>query len=148
DAEVLVIAHPSDPAWERTTGSGSPRLSVEEIDAIEAFVADGGGVVVLRQTEEEEDGHKLNQLPARVGLHLENDTVQDYEHYRNAPSWILADLQEGGRGRGGDVLARVNAACLYRATTISQSNGATVVARTHPTASSPAAPVIVSATHG
>ena len=27
--DVLVIAHPSDPAWERTTGIGSPRLSDE-----------------------------------------------------------------------------------------------------------------------
>src|ERR1700757_3375678 len=36
-AEVLVIAHPSDPAWERTTGHGSPRLTPDEIDAIEAF---------------------------------------------------------------------------------------------------------------
>jgi hypothetical protein len=148
DAEVLVIAHPSDPRWEKTTGQGSPRLSPEEIDAIEAFVAQGGGLIVLGETEQEKYGNNLNELLARFGLHLENDTVQDYEHYRSAPSWILADLQEGGRGRGGDLLARVNAACLYRATTISQENGATVVARTHATASSPAAPVIVSATHG
>src|SRR5947207_2479660 len=28
-ADVLVIAHPSDPRWERTTGIGSPRLSDE-----------------------------------------------------------------------------------------------------------------------
>ena len=34
DADVLVIAHPSDPAWERTTGSGSPRLDEAELDAI------------------------------------------------------------------------------------------------------------------
>ena len=148
DAEVLVIAHPSDPRWEKTTGQGSPRLSPAELDAIEAFVAGGGGLIVLGETEQEKYGNNLNELLARFGLHLENDTVQDYEHYRSAPSWILADLQEGGRGRGGDLLARVNAACLYRATTISQSNGATVVARTHATASSPAAPVIVSATHG
>src|SRR5579859_8044315 len=33
--DVLVLAHPSDPAWERTTGTGSPRLSGEELDAIE-----------------------------------------------------------------------------------------------------------------
>ena len=26
-ADVLVIAHPSDPQWERTTGTGSPRLT-------------------------------------------------------------------------------------------------------------------------
>ncbi len=148
ECEVLVIAHPSDPAWERTTGNGSPRLSPEEIDAIEAFVAGGGGLIVLGETEQEKYGNNLNELLARFGLHLENDTVQDYEHYHSAPSWILADLQEGGRGRGGDLLARVNAACLYRATTISSSNGATVLARTYATASSPAAPLIVSATHG
>jgi hypothetical protein len=148
EAEVLVIAHPSDPRWEKTTGHGSPRLSPEEVDAIEAFVAQGGGLIVLGETEQEKYGNNLNELLARFGLHLENETVQDYEHYRSAPSWILADLQEGRRGRSGDLLARVNAACLYRATTISQSNGATVVARTHATASSPAAPVIVSATHG
>ena len=32
--DVLVIAHPSDPAWERTTGAGSPRLTDDELDAI------------------------------------------------------------------------------------------------------------------
>src|SRR4030081_3882643 len=34
DYDVLVIAHPSEPAWERTTGTGSPRLNSEELDAI------------------------------------------------------------------------------------------------------------------
>jgi hypothetical protein len=148
ECEVLVIAHPSDPSWERTTGTGSPRLSLEEIDAIETFVAGGGGLIVLGETEQEKYGNNLNELLARFGLHLDNETVQDYEHYLSAPTWILADLQQGGRGRDGDLLARVNAACLYRATTISTSNGATVVARTHATASAPARPVIVSATRG
>src|SRR5581483_10694700 len=143
DCEVLVIAHPADPRWERTTGTASPKLSDEELNAIAAFVAQGGGLVVLGETEQEKYGNNLNELLARFGLHLENDTVQDYEHYRDAPSWILADLAAGDRGRGGDVLARVKEACLYRATTISPSNGATVVARTHSTASSPAAPLIV-----
>jgi hypothetical protein len=148
DCEVLVIAHPSDPAWERTTGTGSPRLGAEELDAIEAFVAQGGGLVVLGETEQEKYGNNLNELLARFGLRLENDTVQDYEHYRDAPSWILADLLEGGRGRGGDVLARVREACLYRATTISAANGATVLARTDASASAPHRPLIVAAAHG
>src|SRR5918998_4501364 len=44
DAAVLVIAHPSDPRWERTVpGSGDPRLAPEELDAIERFVEEGGG---------------------------------------------------------------------------------------------------------
>ncbi|MBV9680513.1 MAG: hypothetical protein JO046_01880 [Solirubrobacterales bacterium] len=148
ECEVLVIAHPSDPAWERTTGTGSPRLSADELDAIEAFVAAGGGLVVLGETEQEKYGNNLNELLARFGLRLENDTVQDYEHYRGAPSWILADLLDGARGRSGDLLARVHAACLYRATTITSSNGAAVLARTHDSASSPARPLIAAAAHG
>src|SRR5438270_9204259 len=38
EADVLVLAHPSDPRWERTTGAGEPRLTAGELDAIEAFV--------------------------------------------------------------------------------------------------------------
>ena len=37
-ADVLVIAHPSDPKWEATTNSRTPRLSDRELDAIEEFV--------------------------------------------------------------------------------------------------------------
>ena len=146
--DALVIAHPSDPAWERTTGLGSPVLAPQEIDAIEEFVTGGGGLIVLGETEQEKYGNNLNQLLARFGIRLENDTVQDYEHNVHVPSWILAELAEGERGRAGDVLARVHAACLYRATTISSSNGARVLARTHPTASTPGAPVIVATDHG
>jgi Family of unknown function (DUF6421) len=147
-AGVLVIAHPSESTWERTTGTGSPLLRPDELDAIEAFVARGGGLIVLGETEQDKYGNNVNELLARFGLHLENDTVQDYEHYRGAPSWVLADLQRGGRGRGGDLLARVNELCLYRATTISSSNGGVVLARTHPTASIPGAPLIMASTHG
>src|ERR1700733_7310228 len=39
--DVLVIAHPSDPVWERTTGSGSPRFSDSELEAIASFVERG-----------------------------------------------------------------------------------------------------------
>lgn len=148
DCELLVIAHPSDPKWERTTGTGSPRLSADELDAIEAFVRDGGGLVVLGETEQEKYGNNLNELLARFGLHLENDTVQDYEHNHGAPSWVLAELEEGGRGREGDLLARVKAACLYRATTVTASNGARVLARAHATASAPGAALMVAGRYG
>lgn len=146
--DVLIIAHPSEPAWERTTGSGSPRLSGEELDAIEAFVRAGGGLIVLGETEQEKYGSNLNELLARFELHLENDTVQDYEHHLGAPTWVLAELLQGARGRHGDVLARVNQACVYRATTISARNGARVVARTHASASPPGAALIAVTGHG
>src|SRR5579859_5453372 len=61
-ADVLVLAHPSEPAWERTTGKGSPRLSAEELDAVEAFVRAGGGLIVLGETEQEKYGNNLNEL--------------------------------------------------------------------------------------
>jgi hypothetical protein len=147
ECDVLVIAHPSDPAWERTTGMGSPQLSDEELGAVEAFVAEGGGLIVLGETEQEKYGNNLNRLLAPFGLRLQNDTVQDYEHNLRAPSWIMAELMEGERGRAGDVLSRVHEACLYRATTIATSNGSRVLARSHTTASSPGAPLIVAAEH-
>src|SRR4051794_20760686 len=42
DVAVLVVAHPSEPKWERTVpGSGSPTFAAAEVDAIEAFVHAG-----------------------------------------------------------------------------------------------------------
>ena len=59
-AGVLVIAHPSESTWERTTGIGSPRLSADELDAAEGFVARGGGLIVLGETEQDKYGNNLN----------------------------------------------------------------------------------------
>jgi len=148
DCDLLVIAHPSDAKWERTTATGSPKLASEEIDAIEAFVRAGGGLIVLGETEQEKYGNNVNELLARFGLGLANDTVQDYEHCAGAPTWILGELGDGGRGREGDLLARVGAACFYRATTIAATNGARVIARTHASASVPGAPLIVAGEYG
>jgi Family of unknown function (DUF6421) len=148
EVDVLILAHPSESEWERTTGTGSPRLAPEELDAIEQFVRAGGGLIVLGETEQEKYGNNLNELLARFEIHLENETVQDYEHCLGAPSWVLAELEDGGRGRDGDLLARVHRACFYRATTIGSSNGAHVLARTHSTASSPGAPLLVASQQG
>ena len=146
--DLLVIAHPSDPRWESTTGTGSPKLTGSEQDAIDEFVRDGGGLIVLGETEQDKYGNNLNDLLARFELRLRNDTVQDYEHCDGAPSWILGELVDGGRGSGGDLLAGVSAACFYRTTTIESRNGARVLARTHRSASVPAAPLIVASEHG
>ena len=146
--DVLVLAHPSDPKWERTTGDRVARLTAAELGAIEAWVNDGGGLIVLGETEQDKYGNNLNELLARFGLKLENDTVQDYEHSTGAPTWILSELGAGARGRDGDLLARVGEACFYRATTISASNGARVLARTHRSASTPGAPLLVASEHG
>jgi hypothetical protein len=149
DADLLVIAHPSAPEWEATTGVGLPTLSVEEFDAIETWVRGGGGLIVLGECEQAKYANNLNELLARFGLSLRNDSVQDYDHHdHRSPSWIFADLGTGTRGHEGDVLARVSDAVFYRATTIESANGAAVLARTHESASVPGAPLAVSTMAG
>jgi len=47
ETAVLVIAHPSEPRWERTIpGGASPRMTDTELDAIDAWVKAGGGLIV------------------------------------------------------------------------------------------------------
>src|SRR5215211_5533040 len=58
---ALVVAHPSRPEWEATVG-GSPRFAPEELDAIQSFVAHGGGLVVLAETEEDKYGTNVGEL--------------------------------------------------------------------------------------
>ena len=157
-ADVLVIAHPSDPRWEATTNARAPRLSDRELDAIEEFVRGGGGLIALGETEQAKYGNNLNDLLARFGIEVANCTVQDYEHHLAAPSWVLAELGNGADGElhGGadgeldtvDLLARVNQACFYRAGTLALHNGARVIARSSPTASPPQAPLAAITEHG
>lgn len=147
-ASVLVIAHPSDPKWEATTGRGEPRFSEAEIDAIEAFVSAGGGLVVLGETEQDKYGSNLNELLERFDIRIENATVQDYERHRgDAPSWVLADLVRGPRA-GSDPLVRVGEACFYRAGTLALADGAMPIAVTSPTAAPAGAPLAAVAEHG
>jgi Family of unknown function (DUF6421) len=149
NADVLVIAHPSDPKWEATTGTGSPRLADDELAAIDQFVRSGGGLIVLGETEEDKYGANLNELLARFGIELENATVQDYEHHREAPSWILADLAESTNGAGEpDLLARVRQACFYRAGTLALTDGGRVIARTSSAAAPPDAPLAAVTRYG
>ncbi len=150
DADVLVIAHPSDPRWEFTTNGDSPRLSHEELDAVVEFVRRGGGLIVLGETEHDKYGNNLNDLLARFGIALESRTVQDYEHHhKEAPSWVLAELEDGANGDADvDLLSRVHRACFYRAGTLALSNGGRVIARTSETATPPGAPLAAITRHG
>jgi hypothetical protein len=149
-ADVVVLAHPSEPKWEATTGVGSPVLDGAELDALEAFVAAGGGLVVLGESEQDKYGNNLNALLGRFGVTIEHDTVQDYERNLNStPSWVRAELAAGERGAAGDLLAGVSGATFYRAGTlaIERDADAQVLARTAPSASTPRAPLAVAVRH-
>ncbi len=75
DADVLVIAHPSDPRWEATTETGSPRFSAEEIAAIQTHVERGGGLIVLGECDHDRYGNNLNELLEAFGIQIETATV-------------------------------------------------------------------------
>src|SRR3954451_11370733 len=66
--DVLVLAHPSEARWERVVPGGEPRLSDAELDAVEAFVARGGGLILLAEEEQDKYGNNLAELAARFGV--------------------------------------------------------------------------------
>jgi hypothetical protein len=146
-ADVLVIAHPSDPRWERTVDGASPLLADAELDAIDAFVRAGGGLVVLGEEEHDKYANNLNALLERFGIAIANDAISDYEHSDAAPHWVLADLAPAAHD-GVDLLARVRSACFYRAGRLELRNGALALARSSGTASTPGAALLAAVEHG
>jgi hypothetical protein len=146
-ADVLVIAHPSEAKWERAL-PGAPRLSDAELDAVEAWVAGGGGLIVLGETEQDKYGNNLNALLARFGLEVAHATVYDYAHQHGSPTWVLAERAATRPVAGADLLARVEQACFYRAGTLALHDGATPVLRTSAEADPAGAPLMAAVTHG
>jgi hypothetical protein len=144
--DVLVIAHPSEDRWEKTDGR-SPVFSPEELTAIETWVRDGGGLVVLGETEQDKYGTNLGELVSRFGIGFTNTTVYDYTHlHGDNPAWILG--QRGSAGAGTDLLARVEHAAFYRSGALELSDGARAVLRTSATADPAGVPVMAIAEAG
>ncbi|WP_035130264.1 DUF6421 family protein [Conexibacter woesei] len=152
EADVVVIAHPSAPKWEATTGVGDPILTRAELDALEAYVNAGGGLIVLGESEQDKYDNNLNELLRRFGVQIEHATVQDYDNNLNASTaWVRAHLGNGRRGADGDLLAGVSGAVFYRAGTLTVTHAGAdfqVLARTAPTASAPNAPLALALRHG
>ncbi|MFC4059665.1 DUF6421 family protein [Planomonospora corallina] len=145
-ADVLVIAHPSDGRWERTTGLGSPFFPAEELDAIEAYVAGGGGLVVLAECEQDKYGSNLADLLDVFGVRVAHTTVQDVRNAHNGvASWVMGVPGETGEE---DLLAGARRACFYRAGTLTGPEDATVLFSTSPTADPAGAPLALAVRHG
>ena len=146
--DTLVIAHPSEARWERTTGTGSPIYSESEVDAIVEFVANGGGLIVLAEHEQDKYGNNINTILARFGLNVLNNTVVDPPNsFRGVSAWIqpIASLTSSA------LLARVKNTIMYRCGTIqimSTSVKATEILVSSHTATPARAPLLVSAHHG
>jgi len=145
DADVLVIAHPSAPEWERTVG-GSPVFSVEEIAAIVTFVAGGGGLVVLAETEQDKYGANLDELLASFGVGIDNATVFDYGDDGDVPTWVAGEPAPGACAA--TALHLVEETRFYRAgALVSEVPGAALL-RTRATAEPARATLLAAVAHG
>ncbi len=130
-ADVLVLAHPCDPKWERTTSTNSPRLSEQEIKDIQEFVRAGGGLLVISEYEHDKYGDNLNDLLAPCGLHIENTTVLDTAaNVHNNPAWFFAEPV----AEETPLAHFVKRACFYQAGTCTVSGDARIAWRTGATA--------------
>lgn len=146
-ADVFVVAHPAGTRWERTTGTGSPVFPAEEIDTIERYVADGGGLIVLAEHEQDKYGNNLADLLARFGVEVEHTTVQDPAAcYNGVAAWVLGTPALDGSGE--DLTAGAREACFYRAGVLTAPADATVLFRTSPTADPAGRPLAVALRHG
>jgi hypothetical protein len=143
--DVLVIAHPSDPKWERTVGEDSPVFSPSEIGAIQAFVAAGGGLVVLGEEEEDKYGGNLNALIAPFGVRLENTIVFEYDPGNGVPSWVVGEAAPKTADPG--ILHQVKEAGFFRAGALTTDDPAAVVLRTRDSADPPGAALVAATQH-
>ncbi|MDR8414333.1 GldG family protein [Nonomuraea sp. 3-1Str] len=144
DQDVLVIAHPADERWERTTGLGSPVFAEAELDAVRDFVAGGGGLVVLAEEEQDKYGSNLADLLARFGVGVGHTTVRDPRNaHRGVATWVVA-----APATGDGLLAGVKSACFYRSGVLTADPDATVLFATSPDAAPAEAPLAVALTHG
>lgn len=119
--DIVVIPHAAEDEWESTTGVGSPRLTEAELESLVDFVRAGGGLLILGETEAKKYGNSHADLAARFGIAIDNATVQDSAHcHKDVATWILAQPAETMRT---NLLAGVDAVCLYRAGTLSTVAG-------------------------
>jgi hypothetical protein len=140
---VLVLPHSSSPHYEATTGVGSAQYDADEIAAIESFVAAGGGLVILAESEQDKYESNLGVIADTFGIHVEHTTVQDYQRHHQAPSWVQADVNTDHELSSG-----VEAAVFYRAGCLTYESEAAVLARSGRAASPANAALLAATTHG
>src|ERR1041384_969007 len=122
--DVLVLPHPCDPKWERTTSSNTPRLSDEELAAVRAFVLAGGGLIVVSEYEHDKYGNNLNELLAPFGLAFDNNTVEDPAAcVHENPEWFVTGPPEAPFDH---LATRV---CYYRGCSVRSGQGARLALR-------------------
>jgi hypothetical protein len=147
EAQVFVLPHASTDDWEKTLGVGSPVLTKQEITALTDFVAQGGGLVILGETEQSKYGNNFSELAEVFGIKIANETVQDsIENFKDVATWVKGDLQKSFEH---DLSFKVRETAFYRAGVLEILEGANaeVIAQSSPSAYPAEAPIVVAAKH-
>jgi hypothetical protein len=146
--DLFVMPHASTDDWEKTVSVGSPVYTPAEIEAILDFVKNGGGLVVLGETEQQKYGNNFGEITKHFGIGFLNATVQDSDRkYKDVATWVLGDLHKSFEH---DLTFRVGEACFYRSGALVIEPGAEVqiVATTSASAMPASAPLIAAAKYG
>jgi len=139
ETDILVLLHPCDPKWEKTTSPHSPKLTARELRDIRAFVHNGGSIVVVSEYEHEKYGDNLNELLTPFGITFENTTVSDKTTSQHEnPTWFLGMLDEGAP----PFSHLVSKACFYRSGSCQVSGDARAAWRASAQAHPPGAAVM------
>ncbi len=143
DVSVLVLPHASSPKFEATTGVGSARYDDAEIAAIRSFVAAGGGLIILAESEQDKYDSNLGDIAETFGITVEHTTVQDYQQHHQAPSWVESKIATAH-----PLLTDVEKLVFYRAGALSPTDEVTVLARSSNAAAPASAPLLAATTAG
>lgn len=143
DVSVLVLPHASSPKFEATTGVGAARYDDAEVAAIHAFVAAGGGLVILAESEQDKYDSNLADIAASFGITVEHATVQDYQRHHQAPSWVESEIAASH-----PLLTDVEKLVFYRAGALSPTDEVAVLARSSATAAPASAPLLAATIAG
>jgi len=144
ETDVLILPHPCDPRWERTTGQGSPVLTGQEIAAVQAFVESGGGLLVISEYEHAKYGDNLNELLAPTGLRIENGTAFDRSAcLHDNPEWLFGQPEPES-----PLVHQVGQACFYRAGWCTSEDPSAFAWKTSPLANPSSAGLIATARFG
>ena len=113
ESDVLVLPHSSIPEWEKTVDASSPIFSAAEISDIKDFVEQGGGLLILAETEQPKYGNNLAEISSLFGITISNDTVQDPTNsHKDVATWIKPVEVVNSKF---DLLANIESVALYRA---------------------------------
>jgi len=147
DYGIAVLPHGAEDSWDKTVKSGSPRYSADEVQALVDFVAQGGGLLILGETEYPKYGNNHHELAERFGVTFVNATIQDStNNHKDVATWIKPVATAA---TGVNLFARVNEFILYRAGALEVSGeDVHVIARSAATADPAGVGVMASIAYG